>query len=1096
MESVLTRAREQEREYNWSRAAHSYDEALGLVSNQDVSKMGELHERRGYASYRAALQAENVEEFRERIRNGIAAYEKARGLYEQTGEHRTAARALRCRAIISYLQYWLAPTVTEKKKLLDETWRLTKESLKKFEEDLDARAYGATYNQLSTSAILRYNFQRDFETAEKILREGLEHGERAIKFLSTIEDPDELAKAYVNTAGMAGWIGYEFLADPDEQDKYSQRALGYWTTAKELSEEAALLQSPLAGLLACPVLGAGTEEVITIEKKTLEYGTKARDRLIVGLALELLAIDTFWKALGIEDPDEQKSLLQEAVQYAVQAKNQYSPITFTSPGTPILWAEAPYAEYYMELARLETEPRKKHDSLEKSQDAASDHLKLGEDSGHPMAIETGHHTLSKALVLLAQSEARTETKKSLLERALEHRIESNKIGTRAWPYAYWDLGVGQNYLANIRSELAHLAEDPDDKKKLLREAILTKETCLKLCNKVMPRAEKTGSVSQFAWLGERWFEYGDLWNSLYELSHDSEHLKKATEAFEQAAQLFQKPNLASRVAECFWKTGRAFDILEDHLKAAESFIAASNNYSIAAGKIPQLKSFYQDHTSYLQAWSQIEKAKHHHRRQEYGQSHEYYRQAANLHKPLKQWDFLVPNYSAWAQVEKAEDLSRNESSEESIQAFQEAARLFREGKTTIEAQLGRIENLDEKQMAAKLAKAADLRREYCNGRIALEEAKTLDKKGDHYSSSEKYGEATGIFEKISQRLESDQSRQEFRLITTLARAWQTMTRAEAEASPELYLEASKLFEEAKQLSPGEKSKMLALGHSRFCKALEEGARFADTRDASYHTAAIQNLESAANFYVKAGFQLASEYAKASKLLFDAYAYMDQANKEADHVRKAKLYVMTEKVLQASADSFAKAQYAGKREEVTGLLQKVREERELAVSLSEVLQAPSIISTTSAFNTPTPTFERAVGLDRFEHAAVQASLITAQKELKVGEDLDLEIELVNAGRGPAQLVKLEEVIPEGFELTEKPELYRVEGSYLNMKGKQLNPLKTEEIKLVLRPKIQGHFTLKPRILYLDENGTYRSHEPEALGITVKELGISGWLKGRQ
>jgi hypothetical protein len=66
----------------------------------------------------------------------------------------------------------------------------------------------------------------------------------------------------------------------------------------------------------------------------------------------------------------------------------------------------------------------------------------------------------------------------------------------------------------------------------------------------------------------------------------------------------------------------------------------------------------------------------------------------------------------------------------------------------------------------------------------------------------------------------------------------------------------------------------------------------------------------------------------------------------------------------------------------------------------------------------------------------------------------------------------------------------------MKGKRLDPLKTEEIRLVLKPKILGAFNLKPRIHYLDENGKYKSYEPEPITITVKELGIKGWLKGER
>jgi len=399
-------------------------------------------------------------------------------------------------------------------------------------------------------------------------------------------------------------------------------------------------------------------------------------------------------------------------------------------------------------------------------------------------------------------------------------------------------------------------------------------------------------------------------------------------------------------------------------------------------------------------------------------------------------------------------------------------------------------------MATNLVKATDIRHEYCVARIALEEAKILDKKGDHYSSSEKYGSAAQTFEEISQASETEQERREFSLIISLSRAWQKMTQAEAEASPALYAEASQLFEKAKDFSPNEQTKMLVLGHSRFCKALEEGTKFADTRDATMHATATKYLESAANYYVNAGFPKASEYAKATQLLFDAYAQMDNAKRESDPEKKAKLYMMAEKVLQTSAGSFMKAEHPEKRERVLRLLEKVQEERELAVSLTEVLHAPSIVSSTTVFPTPTPTHEEAVGSERFEHADIQANVIARQKELKVGENLHLEIELVNAGKGAALLTKLTEILPEGFELIEKPETYRVEDRSLNMKGRRLDPLKTEEVRLVLKPKVQGVFPIKPRILYLDENGKYKSHEPEPVNVTVKELGVKGWLKGER
>jgi len=61
----------------------------------------------------------------------------------------------------------------------------------------------------------------------------------------------------------------------------------------------------------------------------------------------------------------------------------------------------------------------------------------------------------------------------------------------------------------------------------------------------------------------------------------------------------------------------------------------------------------------------------------------------------------------------------------------------------------------------------------------------------------------------------------------------------------------------------------------------------------------------------------------------------------------------------------------------------KEKRQLAVSLSEVLHAPTITSTTNSFSTPTSTHEQAAGLERFEHADIQANLILTVKEVTVG-----------------------------------------------------------------------------------------------------------------
>jgi hypothetical protein len=129
--------------------------------------------------------------------------------------------------------------------------------------------------------------------------------------------------------------------------------------------------------------------------------------------------------------------------------------------------------------------------------------------------------------------------------------------------------------------------------------------------------------------------------------------------------------------------------------------------------------------------------------------------------------------------------------------------------------------------------------------------------------------------------------------------------------------------------------------------------------------------------------------------------------------------------------------------------------------------------------------------------VRSTIVATPRELKIGENLELEIEVTNTRKkGAILLTTIAEVIPEGFAIAKKPELYRMEGNCLIMREKQLGPSRTEIVKLVLTPKVQGTFHIRPKIAYLCESGKEKTCEPKPVSITVKELGIKGWLKGER
>jgi hypothetical protein len=123
------------------------------------------------------------------------------------------------------------------------------------------------------------------------------------------------------------------------------------------------------------------------------------------------------------------------------------------------------------------------------------------------------------------------------------------------------------------------------------------------------------------------------------------------------------------------------------------------------------------------------------------------------------------------------------------------------------------------------------------------------------------------------------------------------------------------------------------------------------------------------------------------------------------------------------------------------------------------------------------------------------LIVDRKEILVGESLNLEVQLVNSGKDSAFLTRAEEIFPEGFDVIEKPEKCAVNDRFLNLKGRKLGPLETDEIKIKLRPRKKGEFTFAPTIQFMDEAGEHKSSKLEQVTVSVKEMGIRSWLKGQ-
>jgi hypothetical protein len=614
---------------------------------------------------------------------------------------------------------------------------------------------------------------------------------------------------------------------------------------------------------------------------------------------------------------------------------------------------------------------------------------------------------------------------------------------------------------------------------------------------------------------------------LYEATKNPEHLKKAVEIWEREIQSASSKDLINRTAELYWEIAKAQDALEFYSKSSTNFVNAAITYEKVAKKFPSLKQFYKEHSSYMRAWSELEKAKQRHIEKNYPLSKEHYLEAAKIFGSLEHWNYLENNYLAWAKLEEAEDLSRQDLTEQSSVLFKESADVFeitlkniKEKQATLEENgrqlidlIQRVKDLqqtvdapliknleteemdaEEKAMLIGLIPYIELRRDYCTARALLDEAKTVYKQGRQAESSLMFESAFEIFDSTLKA--HDSIGNELKPLICLCKAWQILTQAEAEGSAELFLEASERFDEARKESTDEKTKNLTTGHSFMCKAMQAGVEYEKTRDQKLCLEAVKLLGSAGILYVKAGFDDASEYVKATQRLFNAYTYIDNATREQDPQQKTRFLIMAEKLLESSSTSYMTAKYPIKSDEIQRLLKEVREEKELSASLSDMLRTSSILSTTETFTAPMPKFEQPVGLGKFEEANIQSKIRIKNSKLQVGSNIELEIELFNVGKGTAKLVKIEQLLPRAFRVTRTPESCRVEDTTLNLMRKSLSPQVAEKISLALKSIERGDFVLSPKILYMDETGKIKSSEPKPLAVEVKEVGISDWLRGTE
>lgn len=976
----------------------------------------------------------------------------------------SSARLLHAKANEALLAYWLATNREERTKLLDQSWGHAEKALRSFHSSGDPRAFLETFNRFSFAVASSIEFDGDLRSRLRKLREATEFAKEAVIVSRETGDEADQAKALMRAA-----IFLDALSDDvtdKEQQELRQESRRSWDQAFATFRNVALYE------MTHPLHGSQIQDPnlnIKLSEEALGVVSPTRDNFAIGRLNEYLAKWTFYGAESIAggDPVQTMKIHAKALHHAEESAKHFERINYTSPSGGVMWVHSPYTEYFNRIATYETNSDKRRLLEQKGLHSSAELLRLAEIRGSPRILFYAYYNTSKIKITVAEKEKNRRKRKGLLKEALSERIQSNFKTRQIFGSTSWNQHVATRGVADAQAQLSELEDDPLEKGKLLAAAIRNQQRSLVQAfshtKTIMTPATHFYSDS----IGRVFAGLGDLFLRNAKLRNDTNYIRKAARSYLKAAEWHEKIPRYDRTAEWYWKAAQCFDELQAYSVAAEYFAKASRSYTKLGRRVSTLVDYSREYSRYLAAWERIETARFRHIKQQFEAASGLYKQASDLHRVTRRWSFLAPYYRACSLLESGEDASRKGEHETATNLFQEAATLFQTSKESFKARMLQAERPEESNLLEKLSNSSrDL---YCQSRVSLEKAIVAENEQDYQTSFEQYGLASEGFEEASSLSDSDEDRKECIFLSTLCSAWKCATNAELQDSIEQLKKARTLFAKARSSAPDERSATLAKGHEAFCSGMIEARKFGDSQDPAFHEKATRELELAHESYLQAGFRTAAHHANARKLLLNASFLLSTARRESRVEKRNELYSMSKTLLDESAVEFRKAQQPLGKEQALRLLATTQTEAQGSPLFNDTIRELTQPLTNPVFYTRPQGIERPVGLERFERADIETNLVRLATSLESHGSFEFEIGISNIGRQPIKLLRVEDATPEGADLVEFPDNWKQEGNSLAHSSLLLAPTKSEKLRLVIRPRNIGLLSVRPKIVFIDENG---------------------------
>lgn len=552
--------------------------------------------------------------------------------------------------------------------------------------------------------------------------------------------------------------------------------------------------------------------------------------------------------------------------------------------------------------------------------------------------------------------------------------------------------------------------------------------------------------------------------------------------FNQAIKTSKRHGWNEKLAESSWRIAQVFDKEGRFSQSAFHYLQAHEAYENVRESIGN-SPIYSEPSKYMLAWTNIERAKLAHRAAEFDKASELYREAANLISGTRRWQSRAHLYSAESLIEKSEKESLSENTQSAIDNFVEAVQALAKLQTEL--------RIDDSEDSKSFIRLAEQKSSFCIARIVLEKSKEAYRVGDTEQSVKGLGLAGNAFAELAENSAVSDSlgSNELNSLASLCKALTSFQTAQVSGDSKLYLDAKETFRNASEESKSKTLKPLLSGLASFATFLYYSKLIEESLESGLDIEKIMEcnkaLDSAEAVFRKMGNKSFLNMLRASKHILDATLKMNAAEREMGSATvKAKLYREAQKSLTRASWHYELLGSSKRVKDSLRMIGAVRNHQKLIPLAHDIIAEIAsnqiiytAISSAGLFDQSPENSAR-----ELDTAFVVLDLTVPKPFMTLEESLPLELTLSNIGKQGAITVKVDEVLPEGFEVIESPSTLSKDRSLLI--SQRIDPGVSKKIVLNARPQSTGEFVWHPALVYLDALRNYKITRAQTVKVVVE------------